>query len=123
MTLTKHGHHIPGTTTANEQTNPMVHRCGGPEICGPCARDVTMHWHPTNSLNRESTPVAREDRSLELLVADYRQAEADRDDAHKAFLSDQIEKILHRDDLCPTCTGPVRETVNMKCPDCGKDYS
>lgn len=24
---------------------------------------------------------------------------------------------------CPTCTGPVRETVGMVCPTCGTDYA
>lgn len=38
MTLTSHGHHIPGTSTIDEKPFPNKARCGGPSLCKDCMR-------------------------------------------------------------------------------------
>lgn len=133
MTLTKHGHHIPGTTLSDEQKKPMVHRCGGPEICGSCARDVTMYWHPTNIENREAQRLANSishasndpkiKADIQAFINEMDQARGEGRVMTMGEVQHRLREIMAEKDLCPTCTGPTRQTVNMKCPDCGKDYS
>lgn len=36
MTLTPHGHHIPGSSTDDEDPNAVKARCGGPSNCKVC---------------------------------------------------------------------------------------
>lgn len=119
MTLTSHGHHIPGTTDLDEPKYPMRHRCGGPDLCETCGRESSKARHPAGKKPRTTSL----DRSLELLIQDLRRAEDAGDDISAADLRKRIEKIAHGEDACPTCSGPTRQTVNMKCPDCGTDYS
>lgn len=41
MAFTSHGHHIPGTTMDNKPKDR--HRCGGPQLCSQCRREVMIH--------------------------------------------------------------------------------
>jgi DNA-directed RNA polymerase subunit RPC12/RpoP len=42
MTLTTHGHHIPGTHTQNEHGNHRFLNCGGAEYCERCRTEVLI---------------------------------------------------------------------------------
>lgn len=127
MTLTSHGHHIPGTTHDDEQQYPMRHRCGGPDICEACSREATMHWHPTNRFNRvkdsKDGDKTNMRRDIEMLMNDLSIAEAAGNQMRIDELKERLDHILQGTDNCPNCTGTVRQTVGMVCPVCGKDYS
>lgn len=49
MTWTNHGHHIPSTSMDSSDRPPVVARCGGPLMCGQCARESGMYHgkHPS----------------------------------------------------------------------------
>ena len=51
MAFTSHGHHIPGTTMDNKPEDR--HRCGGPELCFQCHREVMIH-HSKKRLDEEA---------------------------------------------------------------------
>lgn len=42
MTRTKHGHHIPGTTDADERFHMSVYRCGGITLCVNCRKEAGL---------------------------------------------------------------------------------
>lgn len=133
MTLTKHGHHIPGSPSMDEQNNPMVHRCGGPEICATCAGDASRYWHPTNHTNRQThelvshisqatnDPKIKDD--IQSFINEMDQARGEGRVMTMGEVQHRLREVISEKDLCPTCTGPVRQTVGLVCPDCGKDYS
>lgn len=62
-------------------------------------------------------------RSLELLSIDLIRAEQAGDEVSVTDLRERIERILRDVDQCPTCMGIIRQTVDLKCPTCGTDYS
>lgn len=43
MTLSSHGHHMPGTTRDDEEYDPSIPkaRCGGPGLCPVCSAEAT----------------------------------------------------------------------------------
>lgn len=43
MTLTNHGHHIPGTSTDDEDPNAQVARCGGMLLCRHCKAQAGLN--------------------------------------------------------------------------------
>lgn len=67
MTLTHHGHHIPGTTTKDEDPNVQKTHCAGPDECQPCTRDAENAWYPEMIAKRkaeEDKPLGREDINI-----------------------------------------------------------
>lgn len=125
MTLTSHGHHIPGTTHDDEQMHPMVHRCGGPDMCKTCKDESTKHWHPSNGSSLSEVEVRRPNvrKSLNEVISDIRQSRVEISNIDHDKLESRLKAIADIPDACPTCSGPVRQTVGMVCPDCGTDYS
>lgn len=43
MTWTRHGHHIPGSTTQDELALSSRARCGGPHLCKQCDEDFAVY--------------------------------------------------------------------------------
>ena len=69
MTLTHHGHHIPGTTTKDEDTDVKEIHCAGPGECQPCTRDAENAWYPEMIAERKKaeeaeSPLDREDLNI-----------------------------------------------------------
>lgn len=126
MTLTSHGHHIPGSTRDDEQNHPMVHRCGGPDLCDTCGRESSMWRHPSNQKNQNKAPDVDESvmrRNLRMVINDLGIAEGVGEAVSVGEIRDRLELISNGEGPCPRCSGPVRQTINMKCPECGTDYS
>lgn len=61
MTLTHHGHHIPGTTHDNEPVDMPVTECAGPYECQPCTRDSEKAWYPEMSESQKDNKVVDRD--------------------------------------------------------------
>lgn len=61
MTLTHHGHHIPGTTHDNEPVDMPVTECAGPYECQPCTRDSEKAWYPEMSERQKDNKVIDRD--------------------------------------------------------------
>lgn len=55
MTYTSHGHHIPGSPTNDEVSQPKVARCGGPSLCKLCQREAAQ-WRAEAISGPDLTP-------------------------------------------------------------------
>lgn len=120
MTLTSHGHHIPGTSREDEDPEAKVARCGGIVLCHHCKTYVGLK-------SQTETPLVFE-VAMRILIADLERAERagmeiftyeDIQDRLKAILDDSIPP---EKSVCATCMGARRETTGLVCQDCGKDY-
>lgn len=70
MTLTHHGHHIQGTSRADEPEVAKYTDCAGPGECQPCTRDSEKAWYPEMVAKRkeaEEKPLGREDINIDKL--------------------------------------------------------
>lgn len=120
MTLTSHGHHIPGTSRDDEDPNASVHRCGGIVLCRVCRTYVGLK-------SQTETPLVFE-VAMRILIADLEKAQrAGKEIYTYEDIQDRLKVILDESippekSVCATCTGTSRETTGLVCQDCGRDY-
>lgn len=120
MTLTRHGHHIPGTPSDDEDPKASVARCGGIVLCRHCKEYVGLK-------SQIETPLVFE-VAMRILMADLERAQRtgveiytyeDINDRLKAILDESIDPERS---VCGTCMDRREEITGLVCQDCGKDY-
>ncbi len=125
--LHAHGHTIERLHTAQDDLHTMTDELDAAEARYERARpvlDAALEW--ADSLPPPPPPgLPRPLRDLEAVAVSFG-LQSDLLDVvrtFKAATEDQTPQLAGSPALgCPTCTGPIRETVGLVCQTCGTDY-